>query len=101
MTRLFRLNAMANPSLLRPFVGQCRTCRSRVRDQWFILRIGGICGFRTGQRRYQARQLFIAGPDFPLIETAYLFCYRQADEVIEGEFFSARNFTGLLEDRWR
>jgi hypothetical protein len=45
--------------------------------------------------------LFIAGPDFPLIETAYLFCYRQADEVIEGEFFSARNFTGLLEDRWR
>jgi hypothetical protein len=52
-----------------------------------------------GHRRYQARQLFIASPDFPLIETAYLFCYRQADEVIEGESFSMRNFASSLEDR--
>jgi len=81
MTHSFRLNAMANPSLLRPFASRCSTCRSRVRGQWFILRIGSICGFRTGHRRYQAGQLFIAHPDLALIETTYLFCDRETDEV--------------------
>jgi len=74
---------MVNASLLRPFASQCSTCRSRVRGQWFILRIGGICGSRTGHRRYQARQLFIASPDLAPIETTYFFCDRETDEVIE------------------
>jgi hypothetical protein len=60
-----------------------------------------ICGFRTGQRPYQARQLLTIGQDLSLIKAVHLFRNCQTDKLIQRKPIAMRKGIGSFEDRWR